>query len=245
MLITLPTGASIEGLNRPNTLSLYEEIFTAEVYDFPDLDINDGDTVIDIGANIGLFTLWVLSRAKCRVTCFEPNPEAFALLEHNVPKNVICRNIAIANFNGLAKFAVYPRLPELCTLFPNTNAEEEWQTWLDYTKRRFGWLFARLVRWWLLGQRKNILVSCAKLDTVFSGPIDLLKIDAEKAEQEVMAGISDWSKIKQILVENNLGDVGERQIEQTLNKAGFIVSWHPSTTFIELGCRVAFGKRIS
>lgn len=44
------------------------------------------DTVIDIGANIGTFSLWIYPHAK-RIYAVEPNPKAMMLLEKTVADN--------------------------------------------------------------------------------------------------------------------------------------------------------------
>lgn len=41
-------------------------------------------TVLDIGANIGGFAMWVLHHSNYRVICYEPNKKNFELLERNV-----------------------------------------------------------------------------------------------------------------------------------------------------------------
>jgi hypothetical protein len=43
-------------------------------------------TVVDVGANIGLFALYCLNHptSVCRVVCIEPAPISFELLRHNV-----------------------------------------------------------------------------------------------------------------------------------------------------------------
>lgn len=58
--------------------------------------IRPGDTVLDIGANIGLYTL-AMSRAagpEGRVVAFEPDPSNVELLERNVAENA-CENVVV------------------------------------------------------------------------------------------------------------------------------------------------------
>jgi FkbM family methyltransferase len=45
----------------------------------------DGDVILDVGANIGLFSVWIAQRAPfARVLAFEPFPENFAALKNNL-----------------------------------------------------------------------------------------------------------------------------------------------------------------
>jgi len=71
--------------------------------------IKKGDIVIDIGANIGYFTLLF---AKCvgqngKVFAFEPEPKNFELLKKNISvnkyENVVCENSAVSNKNEKIK----------------------------------------------------------------------------------------------------------------------------------------------
>jgi FkbM family methyltransferase len=71
--------------------------------------VQPGDTVLDIGANIGYYTLIL---ARCvgpggRVFAFEPDPENFALLKRNVEcngyHNVTLVNAALSNQAGTVK----------------------------------------------------------------------------------------------------------------------------------------------
>jgi len=71
--------------------------------------IHKGDTVVDIGANIGFYTLlfarWVGPGGK--VIAFEPDPDNFDLLRKNVEangyRNVTLHRKAIADRNGTAR----------------------------------------------------------------------------------------------------------------------------------------------
>ncbi|MGO4758500.1 AMP-binding protein, partial [Streptomyces sp. 2MCAF27] len=54
----LPNGLPVFHHNRSETDFVYEEIFTNLEYLRHGVTIRDGDTIVDIGANIGLFTLF-------------------------------------------------------------------------------------------------------------------------------------------------------------------------------------------
>ena len=80
----LPNGLEIVELKPYETDYLYQEIFRDECYLRHGIRLNDGDTVVDIGANIGLFSLFVMSR--CRnpaIYAFEPSPVVGELLKAN------------------------------------------------------------------------------------------------------------------------------------------------------------------
>ena len=63
---------------------VYKEIFEDQCYLRHGIRLQDGDTVVDIGANIGLFSLFVMSRcANPKIYAFEPAPAVYDLLKAN------------------------------------------------------------------------------------------------------------------------------------------------------------------
>lgn len=91
-----------------------KDILLRGVYDKLETDIiggsvSDGDTVLDIGAHIGYFTL-ILARAvgdHGKVFAFEPEPENFRFLSKNIEinkcQNVILENLALSFGAGKTK----------------------------------------------------------------------------------------------------------------------------------------------
>lgn len=71
--------------------------------------IKPGMTVVDVGANIGYFTLIMASKTgkDGRVIAFEPEPENFSILKKNIAYNfldqVVCRPVALGDAIGFAK----------------------------------------------------------------------------------------------------------------------------------------------
>jgi len=67
----------------------------------------DGGDFIDVGANIGAYTLIASENAEARVVSIEPNPTAFRMLERNVNRNaranVIAINIAASKRPGVVR----------------------------------------------------------------------------------------------------------------------------------------------
>ncbi len=67
-------------------------------------DLVDGKTFIDIGANIGIYTLSLFKKAKC-VYAFEPEKKNYQRLVHNLKINSVTNvktyRCAIANKNGV------------------------------------------------------------------------------------------------------------------------------------------------
>jgi FkbM family methyltransferase len=73
-------------------------------------DFGDG-AIIDVGANLGLFSLVARERfADRRIIAFEPAPSTFAALSGNIAlngaANVECHQLAVSDRDGTAPFAV-------------------------------------------------------------------------------------------------------------------------------------------
>jgi FkbM family methyltransferase len=133
--------------------------------------------VVDVGANIGWFTLLAASLGG-RVWAFEPEPENLSLVRRSVLQNgfeeVRAEQIAITNYDGTAKLSL-----------SDSSAG-----------------FHSIVRH--VGE-KRIEVPCMKIDTLFPiGNIDLLKVDVEGAEPQVLEGASnaiETGRVKNIIME--------------------------------------------
>lgn len=69
-------------------LSIIAEIWLAESYNPPFFEIRPGDTVFDIGANQGFFTVYAARKAnRGKVYSFEPVPVLAQALKRNVAVN--------------------------------------------------------------------------------------------------------------------------------------------------------------
>ena len=83
--VTLPNGMEIVGINPYETKFLYDEIFVQELYGSHGIEVGPGDIVMDVGANIGMFALYMQRRFSPRqVFCFEPAPHCFEALTMNL-----------------------------------------------------------------------------------------------------------------------------------------------------------------
>lgn len=84
-------------------------------YEIPELvknSIQPGQTVIDVGASIGIYTIFFAKMVgeKGIVYAFEPEPRNFELLKKNVEingfKNVILENKAVNDISGIVKMEI-------------------------------------------------------------------------------------------------------------------------------------------
>lgn len=139
-----------------------------------------GDTVVDIGANIGYYTLQFarLVGEKGRVYAFEPDPRNFALLEQNVwqngYKNVTLVRAAVTERSGVSQLHI------------NTENRGDHRLYESEPGRH------------------SIEVETVSLDE-YLGPgnesLSLVKIDVQGAEAGVLGGM------KRLVAENRVGRV--------------------------------------
>ena len=259
--IVLPNGLEVACLNTLNTLDLYAEIFTHRVYGRTGVEIEDNDLIFDVGANIGLFSLWARSRNKtCRLRCFEPSADTYAALRYNVV-GASCIRAAVSDHCGTVSLTHYPRLPELSTIRPGDFKKEEKADWIRYLRRRIdggfflrwlpglvkGWL-AELARTWLFRSEVTV-VPCLTLEAALKGlepgdTVGLLKVDVEKSELLVLQGIGNgWDRIRQIIVESYGDEKLVKEIDDLLKSKGFMTTWHDNPMFPELRTPLVFARR--
>ena len=84
-LYPLPNKLEVFHQNRNETEFIYHQIFENQLYLKHGISIKPGDCVFDVGANIGLFTLFVYHQVRdATVYSFEPIPSNFEKLRNNV-----------------------------------------------------------------------------------------------------------------------------------------------------------------
>ena len=133
------------------------------------------DVILDIGANIGYFTLILAKIAgeKGKVFAFEPYPKNFEILKKNIEvnnyKNVILENKAVFNKNEKIKLFLSPI---------NNGAHRIFNT---------------------LNGKNSIEVEAIKLDDYLKNKkIDFFKMDIEGAELNALIGMESILKNKDI-----------------------------------------------
>lgn len=177
---------------------LHEEIFGSSCYVF---DLPARPFVIDVGANIGMFSLFVKrQRPDAGILAFEPVPETAAVLRRNIELHrlsaVDVREVALGSRPEQdVPFTYYPALPGNSTLYPEQKEQAK-----EMLGRRFSVRMAER-----LYQGEPAIVCVHRLSAYLSGnrPVDLLKVDVEGAELDVLAGIDGayWPLIRQVSVE--------------------------------------------
>lgn len=161
---------------RENTLDEFvlKEVLTARTYSAK-ITLSPSDIWLDIGANIGAFTVSIAQRVK-RVFCYEPDADNFALLEENLKLNG-CRNVVAT------RAAVVANDRPIVNFYLNTGKNKGAHS-----------LYARR-------GRERVTVPAVSIASVLrrARPTKI-KLDAEGAESELLPEI-DLSRIKELIFE--------------------------------------------
>ena len=258
-LYRLPNGLAVQALSKTDTDLVYEEIFVEDVYRQHGVTLDDCKCIVDIGANTGLFEVF-LNQIAQSVTVYacEPIPAIFEVLSANLQKldqiNAIPLNVGIGSEKAKETFFVFPRLSCASTMYPDLSAEEQQrgrnyvldqfrthpsrplQTFLRMLPSVLRNGLAELVRRYFA---KRVEVECQLLslpDLMVEHSIesiDLLKLDAERSERDILFSIEEhiWPAIRQVVVEVHEGIEASQAIEQLLAKHGFNVAVYNNPHF--------------
>ncbi|MEH1848654.1 MAG: amino acid adenylation domain-containing protein, partial [Nostoc sp.] len=237
LLHKLPNGIMVAHLNKNETEFVYKELWEEQTYLKHGITINEGDCVFDVGANIGLFTLFVGQICKdVSIYAFEPIPPVFDLLHINTENyglNVKLFNLGLSSETKSDTFTYYPQISVISGRFADAAQEREViksfllkqqnvvENETEVSSQAIDELLAeRLQSQQFTCQLRTISDVIGKYGVE---KIDLLKIDVEKSEQDVLSGIQqeDWQKIKQIVVEVHNINGRLEEITALLKKHGY------------------------
>ena len=158
----------LEVLGQPD-YPFYEQVVReiTNDYEFEDVPFEEGDAVIDVGAHVGLVSIYLARKYGVRCYAYEPAPENFASLVMNVGANqaqVIPRQLAVSADGRPLEYR-YGR------------HSGEGGAFIDKDSRSV------LVASTTVGEimETNRIERCR-----------LLKLDCEGAEHEIMADSDDW-----------------------------------------------------
>ncbi|GAA4834594.1 FkbM family methyltransferase [Kitasatospora terrestris] len=238
-LRTLPNGMAVHTLNRNETDYLYKEIFEDEGYlPAEGLGLPDRPVIVDVGANIGMFSLFAAQRwPGARVFSFEPVPRTFEALSRNIAAlpGVTAFNLALGSAPEIRQLTHYPQYT-MMSGFDADPAEdkalvrsyiENVAAGLDDPLRRE--VFVEEADELLEGRFEDVeLVACQvdRLDAVAArlgiDRIDFLKVDVEGFELAVLQGIGDrlWPGIRNAAVEVEGGPAELARIDELFTRHG-------------------------
>jgi FkbM family methyltransferase len=185
---------------------LYRDIFAGRCYTSASFYRPEpGDTVLDIGANIGFFAMHLQQLARgIRVHCFEPADANRAMIGRNVEANGCASSVAVHPFavaGGPGRLELRGAANSVHrSIFPSRFVGEEVEV-------------------------VDAVGLDQALDLCGDRPVDLLKIDVEGAEIEIVEGLTAgrWRQVRRAVVEyHDLFRPGCRErVCRVLTDAGF------------------------
>jgi FkbM family methyltransferase len=234
---TLPNGLEVAYQSKVEVDYFYRDIFEKQVYAKNGISIGPGDCVFDVGANIGLFTLFVHTYFKdVESYSFEPAPPLFEILKANTSAQAPRANLfncGLSNAEKTSKLTFYPNSSGMSSFYADLDEEKDVLRSIMVNQMEQGMAgMDRLMKYAdeLLEERLISEIYECRLTTLSSflrernlKRIDLLKIDVQKSELDILQGIEDvdWERIRQIVIE--VHDIDDRlnRISRLLRDRGF------------------------
>ncbi|HEY0638323.1 MAG TPA: FkbM family methyltransferase [Pseudonocardiaceae bacterium] len=221
-LVELDPTLSVFASSAIEARFLHEEIFTEGCYD--DIVLPEHPFVVDVGANIGMFLLWVARRHPgAEVLAFEPMPDSVALARRNLELHgvtgVTLHEVALgAEAERDVVFTFYPMIPGNSTRYPEIKEVQK--------ANMARTLAVKVVERMHRGREVTVQVERLSAFLTADRPIDLLKLDVEGAEVDVLLGIdaTHWPLVRQVVME--VQDLGGRlaAVRDVLRRNGFEVT---------------------
>ncbi len=200
-------------LSCPNELSRYraKTYFTKEPETIEWMEtFSSQDTMIDIGANVGLYTIFAAKKGL-RVFAFEPESQNYALINRNIFLNqvsdkVTCLNVALSDKTGIDQLFI----PTFMAGGALNNLGEA----VDYNHEMFTAEF-----------KQSVMVY--RLDDFLEQYPDAfpthIKIDVDGIESKVIDGARRTLKdprLKSILIELNDALPGDHEVRNIIEQSG-------------------------
>lgn len=231
-------GGTFTVVSRAEARHLWTEIFVQHAYHHPAFRYPRPTTVVDVGANIGIFSRYALQEVgQGRLVAIEPAIDLFECLRQNLigaTSRIDLLQLGCgAQDEEVSTFCYFPQVPAMSSFAPA----------LERDKALLAGLLASNPSW--LSRDTSGVVRSFPLDAAFEGSpqtvrrrrlstiiseldlhaIDLLKIDVQNGEQEVLQGVDPghWGRVSQIVVElqDHSGHVDETL--RILRSVGFTV----------------------
>ncbi len=227
-----------------------------------------GETVFDVGANIGLFSLLAFrqSEGRARIWSFEPVPATHQVLEANArrfdPSKTHWNTVrgGLGAKNEIAVLHYFPRLSVLSGRvrdakqarreFDEVLSQERVGAPLEFANvlpRFLRRLIGRLIGSWVL-QTRPIAAQIWTLSTALERfeveRLDWLKVDVEGAELDVLRGVDerDWPRIKRVVCETESLPILE-EARALLERAGFLVEVRDNSVIQGQHLKLLFARR--
>jgi 31-O-methyltransferase len=225
----LPNGCGVLQVNQAETSLQYRDIVATRAYLAHALRLERGATVFDVGANIGISTLFFHWEAPdVRVFSFEPVPILFEALAANVASHgvdAVLFDCGLGRARGRTRLVYYPDVTVMSSAYADPEHDAA-VTRAFLVNSGFG---PEDVDDLMRDRHETETVEC-ELRTVSDvinehavERVDLLKVNVEKAEADVLEGIEEchWPKVRQVTMQVHDVAGRARTMCRDLERRGF------------------------
>lgn len=230
-LLRLPNGLQVWVTDPVEAEFLSAEIFEEQVYRPAQIHLDSRSVVLDVGANVGMASVFFAKTCGAStVYAFEPARAVFDALAmnfamHNIAGGMQCR--AMWSVPGRRWFTYYPHASANSGFYADAAADSA----LSRSFLRDEGLYDDDIEW-IIGRKfvaESVEVPCDTVSSFLNRAglpyVDLLKVDVERSELDVLAGVAEehWrqGRIRQLLVE--IHDNSDR-VDRLLRGNGYNVN---------------------
>ena len=214
----------------PSQWWAFNEVVVQDCYGFYKNLIKEDDVVVDIGANIGLFSLSALSRGAKKIFSIESMPHVFDHLYSNtyIYNNIKCFNNAISKSNDVIDFYI----PKTGSGVSTSFLESSWIDDSDVKIQCQGITFDKF-----LSDENIEYIDCLKIDCegaewdLIESNIDFINDNVGKLEIEV----HPWGYKNKIETTDQFKQIYTSEIVDKLNKFDIIVDDNTDSGLIPIG----------
>ncbi|MBL3669888.1 FkbM family methyltransferase [Streptomyces sp. M2CJ-2] len=227
---SLPDGRKVNCTNR-FTASVVCREFAEGSYADCVSRLRPGDTVIDVGAHVGLISLLLAKEVSdLRVIACEPAPPSFECLTTNFARHLprgTAVNVAVGSESRDATLTYYPYSEVMSTVFVDEDDDRRTleagltSAGVKSQAERDG--FISLCRSDAIEFPVRMVTLTDLFDEYGVSDVGLLKVDVERAELEVLRGIDDkyWPSIRTVAAEVHNIDGRLEATASLLKEKGF------------------------
>jgi FkbM family methyltransferase len=180
----------------------YKQLFYEDIY--AHCDLSDLNVVIDIGANVGLFSLYMLKKRNCKqIYAIEPTKKAYEQLSDllRIEPNASVHKLAVHNFNGKSKIKSVEDNSTISGFVDDVH---------PYNQHK------------ITEEEVDVIKLTDFINNNNLKHIDLIKIDIEGLEYDVIDSLSDSDLLKsnRYLIEYHLAKI--KNIKKIVERFKFL-----------------------
>lgn len=213
-----------------DTQYIYDEIYDRQIYRHPNFVIPERGVIFDVGANIGLFSIWAARHYRpASIHAFEASPLTYTYLTDNIARNVDAGSTTVRCINRAVSNEADQEL--VLHQAPFTSGIS---TLLD--EKDVPWVRELRDSGELTSHKTTTTTLSREIASAGIARIDLLKIDVEGHFLEVLAGLepADFARVRNIVLEADyLEALGETEdsICAMLAAKGYATHAHEQTIY--------------